>query len=357
MISGIYLEDGNFFEGQHFGPVFERAGEVVFNTAHSGYEEIATDPSYFGQIVVMSAPMQGNYGVRDEFWESRRYWIEGFVCLEMQNSTRDDLWSSRLSDLSVPFLTDVDTRKLVLHLRDNGTLMGAIVTGNDMNELALKARQLIEEKMQLNKCWPGFVVNHQIEYFRGDMPDGPKIALVDFGYKKNILRELLKRSSEVGVFPFNSQPEVLFNWQPKGVLLSNGPGDPSDVTEGVGLVDKILGKLPIFGICMGHQILGLALGGKTYPLKFGHRGVNHPVKDINLDKVYVTSQNHGYALGNEFKTKGVKVTHINLNDNTVSGIEHREKKCFSVQFHPESHPGPRDGNYLFDQFIEWVSWN
>jgi carbamoyl-phosphate synthase small subunit len=324
---------------------------VVFNTSHSGYEEIATDPSYFSQIVVLTAPQMGNYGENDDFWESERIWIDGFVCVEMQNSSRDSSWQTKLLSTGVPVLTDVDTRKLVFKLRDFGTPWGALVRGTDPAKALARARELIAEKKKLDRDWVHLVSVQEVKTLPGKNPRGPKVAALDFGCKTNSLRELVARCSEVRVFPSRATAEEIRAYNPDGIFLSNGPGDPADVQRAPATVKQLLGWRFIFGICMGHQILGRALGGETYKLKFGHRGSNHPIKDSLINKIYMTSQNHGYAVKQESLPKTVKVTHVNLNDNTVAGIYDPELKLMSVQFHPESHPGPHDAAELFDFFI------
>jgi carbamoyl-phosphate synthase small subunit len=349
----LVLESGEMFPGLWQGDAraLDRAGEVVFNTSHSGYEEIATDPSYFGQIIVLTAPQQGNYGENDEFWESEKIWIEGFVCVELQNSWRDKRWQQKLLKNNVPILTDVDTRRLVFHLRDGGTPWGALVKAPTKEEAFEKAKKLIAEKKKIDRDWVYAASIKEERVIKGDDSRGPRIAVMDFGCKANSLRELKKRASEVRVFPSRTKAARIREYNPDGIFLSNGPGDPGDVQEAPETVAQLVGWKPIFGICMGHQILGRALGGETYKLKFGHRGSNHPIKDALLNRIYMSSQNHGYAVKMESLPKTVKVTHINLNDNTVAGIYDETRKAMSVQFHPESHPGPHEASELFDFFI------
>ncbi len=348
----LILEEGSVFKGAHLNDSFG-IGEVVFNTSHSGYEEMATDPSYFKQILVTTAPMQGNYGVSDDVWESNKINIKGFLCLEMQNSKMDSSWLNRLSKHGVPVLSEVDTRKLTLYLRDRGSIWGGIFSTKDI-EFAKKAIALEKEKF-INKDWTKIVSIKEVEQFKGESLKGFHLGLLDFGYKKNILRELLKRTSKITVFPSTTSAVDIIESKVKGLLLSNGPGNPDLVKEPVVQIKKLLGRIPIMGICMGHQLLGRALGISTFKLKFGHRGVNHPIHDLNKDSVYMSAQNHGYALKKEEVLGDVKVTHINLNDNTVAGIKDLSKNCFSVQFHPESHPGPHEAVYLFNDFIELIS--
>ncbi len=349
----LVLESGETFSGLWQGDAraIDRAGEVVFNTSHSGYEEIATDPSYFHQIIVLTAPQQGNYGENDEFWESEKIWLDGFVCVELQNSWRDKHWQEKLLKNGVPILTDVDTRRLVFKLRDGGTPWGALVKAKTKEEATLKAKKLIIEKKKIDKDWVYAASIKEERLIKGDNPRGPKIAVLDFGCKANSIRELKKRSNEVRIFPSRTKPARIREYNPDGIFLSNGPGDPGDVQIAPETVRDLIGWKFIFGICMGHQILGRALGGETYKLKFGHRGSNHPIKDTLLNRIYMSSQNHGYAVRMESLPKTVQVTHTNLNDNTVAGIYDSTRKAMSVQFHPESHPGPHEASELFDFFI------
>ncbi|UOF02942.1 glutamine-hydrolyzing carbamoyl-phosphate synthase small subunit [Bdellovibrio reynosensis] len=347
----LVLESGEVYSGLWHGGQ-DRAGEVVFNTSHSGYEEIATDPSYFSQIVVMTAPMQGNYGIQDDVWESRKLWIEGFLCLEIQDTARDQAWKKRLTDNGIPLLTELDTRNLVLRLRQGGTPWGALVNAASEDEAKKKAQGLIDQKKQMDKDWVYLTSRSEVEVRRGDNMVGPKVAVLDFGSKENILRELTQRCSEVKVFNSRSTIKDILDYNPDGIMLTNGPGDPADVKVAAGTVRELLGVKPIFGICMGHQILALALGAKTYKLKFGHRGSNHPIRDTLLNQIYMTSQNHGYAVEASSLPSDVKVTHVNLNDGTVAGFYSEKLKCLGIQYHPESCPGPHEASGLFSYFVE-----
>lgn len=352
MLPGVLvLETGEVFPGEWSG-VEPSAGEVVFNTSHSGYEEIATDPSYYSQILVMTAPQQGNYGASDQVWESERIWIEGFVCLEMRASHSAKSWSKRLEDNHIPYLTWVDTRRLVLRLRSQGTVWGALLPRTGKFKAA--ALDLIKKARKRPKDWTKAVSVRIPQDFQGERKDGPRVALIDFGCKKNIIRELLKRCSAVRVFPPTSLAADVKKWGPEGVALSNGPGDPSDVKEGFELVKGLLGKQFIFGICMGHQMLARAMGAENYKLKFGHRGGNHPIEDKLTSQIYMAAQNHGYAVRAESLPKEVTVTHKNLNDQTTAGIFSKKYKFMGVQFHPESRPGPRESVCLFDVFMEQI---
>jgi carbamoyl-phosphate synthase small subunit len=352
MVTGyLILETGEYFTGK-LTASFERAGEVVFNTSHAGYEEICTDASYFSQIVVMTAPMQGNYGVDKKVWESHRLWIEGFVCLEIQKSSRDSSWVKRLEEYKIPLLSEIDTRRLVLRLRQ-GTPWGAIVTG-DLESAKKRALELIQEKKKMDRDWVFQTSRKEAQIMKGQKSNGPRMAVLDLGTKENILRELCHFCSEIKIFNSRASAEEIMSYKPQGLMLTNGPGDPADVQKTSATVQQLLGKLPVFGICMGHQILGLALGAKTYKMKFGHRGSNHPIKDSLLGRVYMSSQNHGYAVDKNTLPADVKVTQINLNDQTVAGLYSEKRKCLGIQYHPESCPGPHEGRDLFRFFVERV---
>lgn len=347
----LVLESGEVYEGVWHGGL-PRAGEVVFNTSHSGYEEIATDPSYFSQIVMMTASMQGNYGVDNKFWESRQLWIEGFICLQMQKTDRDKTWLARLGQTAIPCLSDVDTREITLRLREGGTPWGALLNAATQEEALERAKDLIAEKKKITKDWVYLASRKEVEVREGKNPKGPHVAVLDFGSKENILRELASRSSKLTIFPSRAKASEVMAVKPDGVMLTNGPGDPADVQGAPETVRELIGKKPVFGICMGHQILGLALGAQTYKMKFGHRGANHPIKDELLGKIYMTSQNHGYAVKKETLPADVKVTHTNLNDMTVAGIYSEHRNCLGIQYHPESHPGPHEASELFDFFVD-----
>jgi carbamoyl-phosphate synthase small subunit len=346
----LVLETGETYEGV-WQSGEARAGEVVFNTAHSGYEEIATDPSYFSQIVVMTASMMGNYGADKEAWESRKLWIEGFVCLQVQRSDREKTWLSRLNEFGIPCLSEVDTRAITLRLREGGTPWGALVSAATAEEAKEKARALIEQKRKLDSDWVYLASRKKVETQAGENPQGPHVAVLDFGAKENILRELRQRCSKITVFPSRASSQEVLASQPDGIMLTNGPGDPAAVQVAIETVRDLVGKKPVYGICMGHQVLGLALGAQTYKMKFGHRGANHPIKDDLLGKIYMTSQNHGYAVKRDTLPADVKVTQVNLNDQTVAGIYSEQRNCLGIQYHPESHPGPHEATELFDFFV------
>lgn len=347
----LVLESGESFSGVWQGGS-DRSGEVVFNTSHSGYEEIATDPSYFSQIVVMTAPMQGNYGVDNQVWESRQLWIEGFICLQIQESQRDNSWKNLLSSSGIPILSEIDTRQLVFQLREGGTPWGALVKANSVEVARSKAKDLIQAKKKNDTDWVFAASTKKAFEIKGEKKNGPKLAVLDFGCKENILRELKSLVSELKIFPSRASLEEILAFKPQGLMLTNGPGDPEKVKVAPETVRNLIGKLPIFGICMGHQILSLAMGAKTYKLKFGHRGANHPIQDNLLNRIYMSSQNHGYAVDAKTLPDFVKWTHTNLNDNTVAGIFSENKKCLGIQYHPESCPGPHDSKDLFRFFVE-----
>ncbi len=349
----LVLEDGTVYAGMGYGgqkTLPMKVGEVVFNTSHSGYEEIATDPSYMNQIIVMTAPMMGNYGVDKNVWESRQLWIQGFVCLQLQDSENNHSWAQRLVDHEVPILTSLDTRELVIKLRSQGTTWGTIVEASSEAEAKKTGLQNIINNKTTEKDWVWLASRKQTEIRKGQNASGPRVAVLDFGAKENILRELETRCSEIKIFSSRAEVKEILEWKPDGIMLTNGPGDPSEVQKAPETIKSLLGQLPVFGICMGHQVLSIALGAKTYKLKFGHRGANHPIKDAILNSIYMSSQNHGYAVDPASLPKNVQVTQVNLNDNTVAGFFSESLNCLGIQYHPESHPGPHDATPLFDFF-------
>ena len=349
----LVLETGQLFRGLFWGGM-ERAGELVFNTSHTGYEEIGTDPSYFNQILVMTYPMQGNYGDNDSVWESSRLYIQAFVCMEIQTGQLGSHWKNKLISHGVPVLSEVDTRALTLCLRKEGALWGAVLREEHWRKAQERASHFIVSAQKMEKDWPFMVTDKKVREIKGDKAKGPRVLLMDFGCKQSIILELKKRVGHIIIVPPRTSKEEILQYQPDGLLLSNGPGDPAEVQVAVQTIKNLLGRFFIFGICMGHQILSLALGGRTYKLKFGHRGSNHPVRDTLLKQVYVTSQNHGYAVQKESLPSHVEVTHTNLNDGTVEGFFSKKDSCLGIQFHPESHPGPREATALFDFFIKQV---
>lgn len=347
----LVLEDGTLFEGNILGGGKSRMAEVVFNTGMTGYEEIITDPSYFGQIVVLTYPMIGNYGVSQEDRQSSSPKVSGLIVREMNKDYFNWRASGNLEDYlaenDIIALESVDTRALVKYIRNKGTMIGIIVSEAELENIDVKDLEAFQFKYDLKD------VSTPEPYVIGS--GCKKVAVLDFGIKKNILDSLAARNVELKVFPAHASCEEIIAYQPDGVFLSNGPGDPSDYMDVIETVKQLIGKLPIFGICLGHQLLCIALGGETKKLKYGHRGSNHPVKDLNKDKIIITSQNHGYVVDDEsLKGLDAEVTHYSVNDDSIEGIKHKTYPIFSVQYHPEASPGPGDSSYLFDQFIEMM---
>ncbi|MBI5416226.1 MAG: glutamine-hydrolyzing carbamoyl-phosphate synthase small subunit [Candidatus Omnitrophica bacterium] len=382
----LYLEDGTVFEGQAISPVGESAGEVVFNTAMTGYQEILTDPSYAGQIVVMTYPLIGNYGVNDEDVESDHIYVKGFVvkefCRHHSNYRATRSLIDYLKENKILAIEGVDTRALTRHLRVRGAMKGIISTADlDGKSLARKLAALpsmegsdwVKEVTAKRKyVWGGTEdqVAEEAADERWADNGGPvmrgsgdrkkraakyKVAAIDCGIKRNILRILASLGCEVHVFPADATAEDIQVINPDGLFISNGPGDPAAVTSVIETVRQCVGKLPIFGICLGHQILGLALGGKTYKLKFGHHGANHPVRDLLGNRIGITSQNHGFCVDiGSLSATDVEMVDMNLNDQTLEGMRHKKFPVLSFQHHPEAAPGPRDAQYLFKYFIEMM---
>ena len=349
----LLLQDGRFFYGEKFGSDGETIGEVCFNTGMTGYQEILTDPSYCQQIVTMTVPHIGNYGVNPDDYESDRIQVAGFVVKEATEIPSN--WRSTqslgdyLKDHNIVGIQKIDTRALTRHIRDNGAMNGIIST-IDSNLESLKKK--LSQAPNMTGLDLAKEVTCKDSYLWSTIQNGLyKVAAIDFGIKHNILRLLESHGCNITVFPAHVTSKEILDFNPDGVFLSNGPGDPEAVTYGIETVKELLGEKPIFGICLGHQILALALGGKTFKLKFGHRGCNHPVKNLESGKVEITSQNHGFAVDLDSLPSNIEQTHINLNDNTSEGIRCKGLSAFSVQYHPESSPGPHDSRYLFEQFI------
>jgi carbamoyl-phosphate synthase small subunit len=367
----LLLEDGTVFEGTSFGATGLKCGEVVFNTSMTGYQEITTDPSYYEQIITMTYPLIGNYGTNKLDWESRKIFAAGFIVKEdcpYPSSWRNEhTLSDYLKANGVVGLAGIDTRKLVRHIRTLGAMRG-IISSTELR-IPVLAKKLEE--------YPGLVGRDIVKDATSEKPykwDKPfidvlkaedrrlkaedrkkkyKVIAYDFGIKQNILRLLVSQGYDVSVVPAFTPAKQVLAKKPDGVFLSNGPGDPAANTYAIENTRQLLGKVPIFGICLGHQILGLALGGKTFKLKFGHRGANHPVKNLETGQVEITSQNHGFCVDiNSLKDKDVELTHVNLNDNTLEGFRCKRLSAFCVQYHPESSPGPHDSRYLFNTFTD-----
>jgi carbamoyl-phosphate synthase small subunit len=352
----ILLADGTIFHGKSIGKEGSAFGEVCFNTGTTGYQEIFTDPSYYGQLMITTNAHIGNYGIKEDEVESDDIKIAGLICknfsFEYSRPSADGSLEEFFEKYNTLAIADVDTRALVSYIRDNGAMNAVISTEVDNIE-GLK-KQLAEipsmEGLELASQ-----VSTKEPYCYGDENATHKIAALDIGIKKNILRNLVKRDVYIKVFPYNSKFEDLEAFNPDGYFLSNGPGDPEPLIEAQALAKEIISKnKPLFGICLGHQVIALANGISTYKMHNGHRGINHPVKNLVTGKGEITSQNHGFAISREETeaNDNVEITHVHLNDNTVAGIKIKDKNCFSVQYHPEASPGPNDSVYLFDQFIE-----
>jgi len=366
----LALEDGTFFRGEAAGAEGEARGEVVFNTSMTGYQEVLTDPSYAGQIVTMTCPEIGNYGVSPEDVESRAPQVAGFIIRDAspmasnwrsEMTLRDYLVGNRIVAIS-----DIDTRALTRQLRSGGVMRGVIATGNALDVQALVDRARALPSMEGSDLVRGVTAQTAFDWPAED-PDefgvAPerrpsrrlKIAAYDFGMKWNILRRLSAHGCDVRVYPATTPASELLATNPDGVFLSNGPGDPAPLSYAIDNAKTLVASnVPVFGICLGHQILGLAMGGSTFKLKFGHRGANHPVKKLATGKVEITSQNHGFAVDPASLPDDVEVTHLNLYDGTVEGLRHKTRPVFCVQYHPEASPGPHDADYLFDDFLTLI---
>lgn len=350
----LVLEDGTSYLGRPVGARGRVFGEVVFNTSMTGYQEILTDPSYRGEIVVMTYPLIGNYGINEEDVESLNPHARGFVVKQMCDEPSNWRAKARLEELLVEYnivgIEGVDTRALTRRLREHGTMRGVLAVG-DVDEEALVAEA--QGAPDLSNQDLVDQVTTKAPYLFAEGNSGPRITVVDFGAKLNILRSLAERDCRVAVVPGRARVEDVMQTEPDGVVLSNGPGDPKSVPFAVDLVKNLVGEVPVFGICLGHQILAHALGADTFRLKYGHRGANHPVKDLRTGRVYITSQNHGFAVEEgSWDDPDVVISHRNVNDQTVEGLMHKHLPAYSVQYHPEASPGPRDSGYLFDDFLD-----
>ncbi len=352
----LVLEDGTYYTGESFGATGETCGEVVFNTSMTGYQEVTTDPSYNGQIVTMTYPLIGNYGFNDIDNESYRTHVEGFIVKELcsyPNNWRNNLDPDEyFKKHDIVGIKAIDTRALTQHIRQFGSMYGIISTqsGNvdillsKLNEQKQKKRNLVME-----------VTVKEPQHIEGG---SSRVVVLDCGVKQNIIRSLKKRDCEIYIVPADATVEEIMSYKPDGILISNGPGDPRDLPETINTVRQLIGKKPVFGICLGHQLLGLAMGLEIFKLKFGHHGGNHPVKDLINNRCYITSQNHNYAIANKLDEKAqnaIRLTHINVNDGTVEGFRHMSLPVLSIQYHPEAAPGPQDSNYIFDEFKEMMS--
>ncbi|WP_243289944.1 carbamoyl phosphate synthase small subunit [Bacillus sp. FJAT-47783] len=349
----LVLENGEFFVGEAFGSEIDIIGEVVFTTGMTGYQETLSDPSYCGQIVTFTYPLIGNYGINRDDFESINPSIHGMIvkeaCVEPSNFRNEMTLDEFLKVKDIPGISGVDTRKLTKIIRQYGTLKGAICSIDEQpNEVVERLKHTELMRDQVAK------VSTKTPY--PSPGRGHRVVLVDFGMKHGILRELNQRDCDVVVVPHNFTAEDIMLLNPDGVMLSNGPGDPKDVPEAIEMIRQLLGRVPIFGICLGHQLFALASGAETEKMKFGHRGSNHPVKELATNKVSITSQNHSYTVNPDSLTNtDIEVTHVALNDGTVEGLRHKKYPAFTVQYHPEASPGPEDANGLFDQFMNMMN--
>lgn len=348
----LILENGTRFMGKVFGHYEETVGEVVFNTGMTGYQEVLTDPSYCGQIVTMTYPLIGNYGINLDDMESANPKVKALIVREY--TTKPSNWRCEmnldgyLKLNKVVAIEGIDTRALTKTIRNAGTMRGIITKDVEMSTEELKTKlEGFNNKEAVME-----VTTREVYEIDGD---GPHVAIIDFGMKQNIVRSFLKRRCKVTVLPANVSAEQVLALNPDGIFLSNGPGDPKDLPGAIESIKKLINVKPIVGICLGHQLLALSLGGDTEKLKYGHRGCNHPVKDLKDNRVYITSQNHGYVVKEDSLPENIEVTHINMNDGTVEGMRHKELPIYSVQFHPEASPGPQDTAYVFDKFMDIIN--
>ena len=351
----LVLEDGSVHRGQGFGAFQEAVGEVVFNTTMTGYQEVLTDPSYAGQLVTLTYPLVGNYGINQSDFESRRIQVNGLIvrehCDTPSHGASDRTIHEFLLSQGVPGISGVDTRAITRRLRSQGVMMGAIAADPDAAVAALGSAPNYGELDHVRTV--STATGYEWDAGQQNGSERPfRVLVTDCGLKYNILRELTRRGCEVQVVPATISAEDLLSLNPSGVLLSPGPGDPQLLDYVVGNTRQILGRVPVMGICLGHQVAARALGAETFKLKFGHRGGNHPVRDLSDGRVYITAQNHGYAVMADSLPSGLEVSHVNLNDDTVEGLIHRDLPLFTIQYHSEASPGPRDNEYLFDRFLQ-----
>jgi carbamoyl-phosphate synthase small subunit len=350
----LVLENGDEYSGESIGVDIDHSyslGELVFNTSMTGYQEILSDPSYCDQMVVMTYPLIGNYGVNKDDFESLTPALKGLIVRECpaEGSNWRNEYSLRelLKRFKIPGIAGVDTRELTKKIRNNGVMKAALVPENFNSQNAQAVLSKVIGTDQISR-----VSTKNPIHFPGS---GKRVILIDFGYKKNILRSLMVRGCDVVVVPWNASLELIQSYRPEGIVMSNGPGNPKDVVEVLPVIRELQKRYPMFSICMGHQLFALANGADTEKLKFGHRGGNHPVKDLRIGKVFMSSQNHGYAVtSNSIQNSELEITQININDNTVEGLRHKSLPAFSVQYHPEACPGPEDTGWLFDDFLKTI---
>lgn len=355
----LALEDGKTYAGKSFGAEGTATGELVFNTSLYGYQEILTDPSYAGQVITLTTPEVGNYGTNDGDMESKKVYARGLVVRQLSKIYSNWQAQSSLDDFlkkhNIVGISDVDTRAITRHIRDKGAMRCALTTelGDDRAADEKKLIEIARQSPDMNGLDLTREVTCDSSYNFGE--GNIRVAVLDFGCKQNILNLLAAEGFALTVYPSNTTADTILKNKPDGIFLSNGPGDPAACTDVLRELPKLIdAKIPIFGICLGHQLLSLALGARTYKLKFGHRGGNQPVKDLITGKVEITCQNHGFAVDKDSVPEGIEITHVNLNDGSVEGFQHKHLPIFAVQYHPEAHPGPNDSNYLFARFTDLV---
>lgn len=347
----LILADGSVYTGEAFGANRDAVMEVVFNTSMTGYTEVLTDPSYYGQGVIMTYPIEGNYGVNYADMESRRIWVRCFIVREyttLASNFRNEITLDELlKKYEIPAISGIDTRALTKKIRLSGTMGGFLTTDPNFNKDEIVA---MLKEYKITDAVKSVTRSAKVNYHGS----GKRVALIDVGAKDNIIESLRKRGLDVTVYPASVSAEELIASKPDGIMLSNGPGDPTECVEVIETLKKLYNTdIPIFGICLGHQLMALATGATTEKLKYGHRGANHPVKDLALGRVFITSQNHGYVVSS-INPEAAEISHVNVNDGTVEGLRYKNKNIFTVQFHPEACPGPQDTEYLFDEFIEMM---
>lgn len=353
MQARLLLEDGTLFTGSAFGAEGETTGEVVFNTGITGYQEVLTDPSYYGQIVTMTYPLIGNYGITRDDFESVAPYVNGFVV--RRHETVPSNWRAEysvdnlLKEYGIVGISEIDTRMLTRLIRQHGTMKGILTT-------SAQSVEELRERLAVSRIITDQVAKVSTKHTYSSPGTKERIVLVDYGAKSGILRELTSRGCDVVVVPHDATADEIRRLNPDGIQLSNGPGNPKDVPYAVQTIKELLGEYPIFGICLGHQLFALACGADTDKLKFGHRGGNHPVKELATNRCYITSQNHGFTVQEDsIENTDLEVTHINNNDKTIEGLKHKKYPAFTVQYHPEAAPGPFDSSYLFDQFLQMIA--
>lgn len=355
-VAKLALEDGTILKGEGFGYETTKTGEVVFSTGMTGYTESLTDPSFKGEILMSTYPLEGNYGVNEDWYQSDKIQAEGFivreVCKQVSNFSSQKTLDEFLKEFETPGISGIDTRDLTLKIREEGSMKGAITTEDISDEELLELAR--NQESIIDRDLVPIVSTDEIKIFNEDADQ--KVALIDCGVKKNIINNFLQRDIGVILFPYDTDYKTILDYDPNGLMITSGPGNPDRVTETIETMKKLSNRLPIFGICMGQQLIAKSFGAKSYKMKFGHRGANQPVKDLNTGKVYITSQNHGFTVDKEsLKDTDLVLTQINLNDGTPEGLSHKELPLHTIQYHPEAGPGPNDTRYVFDKFKDMMN--